>query len=368
MIKQSITPNIDGLNFSLNDIETAKKENKPMLLTLYTRGICNVKCPSCFIEASDEKFNELTIKQYYNILKEAKDLGIKSIKISGAGEPLMDDRILDIAQYIKELGMKCIIYTNGTFLGDDNLSYKIHHMSSLELIEKLFSLDVSIVLKFNSFKAEVQDYFVGVKGSGKKIKKGLDNLLYIHYNDTKNNAHKLAIQSILTPHNIEEIPHMYRFARNNNIFPYFETVLKKGNAVENPNLYLTNEQIKDIFYRLLTIDQEEFNIEWFPAPSFVGFFCAELYYSMLIDNFGYLKPCAGINISLDNYHENSLKNLWSNEWLVNLRNIDKNIKGACKSCEHRLKSCFYGCRGDAFLNTNDVFGNYNECWWGKENV
>jgi MoaA/NifB/PqqE/SkfB family radical SAM enzyme len=364
LIKQSITPNIDGLNFSLEDIQKSKSENRPMLLTLYTKGICNLKCPSCFIETEDKQFKELTIEQYYNILDEAKDLGIKTIKISGAGEPLLDHRIFHIAKYIRKLGMKCVIYTNGTFFGDDDLSYKIHKLKACDLIKNILELDISIVLKYNSFKPDVQDYLVGVKGSGEKIQKGLNNLLKMDFN--RKGTSKLAIQSILTPYNIEEIPELYRFARRNNIFPYFETVLKKGSASENSNIYLTDDQIKDIFLQLLEIDKKEFHIEWFPAPSFVGFFCTELYYGMFIDNFGYLKPCAGIHVQLDNYNNKSLKELWSNDLLIKLRNVDENIKGNCKDCVHRLKSCFYGCRGDAFLNTNDIFGAYHECWWNKE--
>ena len=209
--------------------------------------------------------------------------------------------------------------------------------------------------------SKIQDELLGVDGMSSMTYKGLLNLLYYGYNESK----RLALQTIITPHNYSEVEKMYRFARKNNITPYFETVLKKGTAGEHEELYLDDDKIENIFLRLLSIDKNEFEIEWFPVPSYVNFQCTELGYAFLIDNFGYIKVCPGIWKSIGNIKEKSLKDIWESEYMVAFRQrVNKPMEGKCATCVHKAEGrCGYGCRAYAYLNTANLFGEYSECWW-----
>ena len=64
MRKLWLTPEINGLDFSENEVRCAILQDQPLLLTLYTKGICNAKCPSCYITSNDEFYSEMNIDDY----------------------------------------------------------------------------------------------------------------------------------------------------------------------------------------------------------------------------------------------------------------------------------------------------------------
>lgn len=361
MEKLWLTPQLKGLNFTKEEVELAELKNTPLLLTLYTKGICNAKCPSCFITNEDEKFKELSLSDYERIIIEAKEIGIKSIKFSGAGEPLIIKDIISIIKWCYESDIIPIIYTNGSSLGDDTLSQNVYGLSSFELIDFLDYHNCSIVYKFNSAKKETQDFLLGVPDMSEKTYKGIFNLLFKNYN--KDN--RLAFQTIITPYNITEVTDLYMFARRNNVIPYFETVLKKGEASANKDLYLSDLEIKDIFITLSKLDREQFGFDWFPVPSYVNFQCTELGYAYLIDNFGYIRICPGIWDEITHINNQTLMDVWNNEQLRQFRaDIKKPFGGKCGNCAIKERGdCGYGCRAYAYLNNGELLGEYSECWW-----
>lgn len=361
MRKLWLTPEINGLDFSENEVRCAILQDQPLLLTLYTKGICNAKCPSCYITSNDEFYSEMNIDDYIDIIREARTLNIKSIKFSGAGEPLLVPEILEILKECNAQGIVPIVYTNGSLFGDNDLCRQIHGVDSLQLIDELYNIGASLVYKCNSMNPQIQDKLLGVENMSTMTYKGLLNLIYYGYNESK----RLALQTIITPQNYYEVENLYRFSRKNRITPYFETVLKKGSAGEHDELYLDDSKIKNIFLKLLNIDKNEFGIEWFPVPSYVNFQCTELGYSFLIDNFGYIKLCPGIWKSVGNIRETSLKKIWESEYMVKFRaRVNQPMKGKCATCSHKATgNCGYGCRAYAYLNTGDLYGEYSECWW-----
>lgn len=362
MTKLWFSTQLEGLNFTKNEVQDALQNNHMLQLTLYTKGICNTKCPSCFISQTDDKYAELVLDEYTNIINDAAQMGVKTIKISGAGEPLIIKDIIHIIDLCYRKGLNIVIYTNGISLGDHRLSRSVYGVDSYELIDYLKRKNVSLVYKFNSSIDETQDYLLGKQDYAGKLYRGIFNLLYKNYNA----GNRLALQTIITPYNKNEIADMYRFCRNQNIIPYFETVLKKEGAAEHTDLYLSDEENKNIFEQLCEIDRKEFDVEWFPVPSFANFQCTELYYSMLIDNFGYIRVCAGIWNCFGNIRRHSLDYYWNLTDFKKIREqIDKNLGGKCNGCSIReYGKCTYGCRAYAYINSGDMYGEYSECWHG----
>ncbi|WP_373081343.1 radical SAM protein [Fusobacterium animalis] len=351
---------LKGLDFTYNDYSKVKNTGLPLILTLYTKGVCNVKCPSCFINTFDKKYTELNLNDYNKIIEEAKALGIKTIKISGAGEPLIVKETLEIIKKAHFLGINVVLYTNGSSIANSSLSQQKLGFSSNELISFLKKYNVSIVYKFNSIDDSIQDYMVGVKNYSVNIYAGLFKLIYFGLNKEK----RLAIQTIMTPYNYEKLQEMYKFCREYAIIPYFETVLKKEKAKKNHDLYLSNKQIKEIFIELSKYDKENYNKKWFPIPSFIGFQCTEIKYGILINNFGYAQVCPGISKTLGNIKDSNLYNIWNSDQYKRIRKSIENLEGKCNTCNfNKEQKCSYGCRAYAYLNTGKINGEYSECWY-----
>lgn len=74
---------------------------------------CNLKCSWCRF-AYCHKQNIMSLDLAKKILQELADVGVKSVVYSGGGEPLLNPRFSEIADFGFELGLDQGVYTNGT--------------------------------------------------------------------------------------------------------------------------------------------------------------------------------------------------------------------------------------------------------------
>lgn len=84
---------------------------------------CNLKCKMCGIANLLSQKEELSTKQIFHIIDEAKSYGIKKILFTG-GEPFLREDIFKICEYSYKKGLISIITTNGMMI-DDNLTQAI---------------------------------------------------------------------------------------------------------------------------------------------------------------------------------------------------------------------------------------------------
>ncbi len=90
--------------------------NKINSLRLSVTQRCNLKCPYCHNEGQLNSEKELNLEEIEKIIKNAREIGIKKIKITG-GEPLVRDDIADIIKIIKKHDFDDIsLVTNGFLL------------------------------------------------------------------------------------------------------------------------------------------------------------------------------------------------------------------------------------------------------------
>lgn len=338
-----------GLNFTNEEIEDAIKNNKLLTLDLETSHLCNLKCIYCYASSGKKLSNELSIKELKDIVKQAKDLGVRNISIIGGGEPLLYKPILELVNYIHELGIEQDIFTNGTCI-------------TTEIAKQLLKMKVQLVVKMNSLKPEVQDYLVGVDGTGKKILETLQMLQDIGYN--KNNL--LGVESIICKQNIAEMPEMWQWARDRNIIPYFEMITFQGRA-KTQDLNVTIEELEKLFYQLLKIDEEKYGFTWNPHPPIAALSCNRHYYNLVVASNGFVFPCVGVDIKLGNVRHHKLAEIIkTSPILKSLRNMKENIHGSCKSCKQNI-DC-YGCRGMAYHLTGDCFASDPLCWFNENKI
>ncbi|MGB2600062.1 MAG: radical SAM protein, partial [Candidatus Omnitrophota bacterium] len=112
------------------------------------------------LEKEDE---ELSIKEIISVVKEARKLGLNSVKLTG-GEPLLREDVKELLEFCASSGVETMIETNGTLITKDTArmfkKFKVGHIS--------VSLD--------SASARTHDFFRGKKGAFKSTIKGIENL------------------------------------------------------------------------------------------------------------------------------------------------------------------------------------------------
>ncbi len=94
------------------------KYHRPVFsLRISITNRCNVKCFYCHHDGIIPQNYEMTPEEIERIVRVAKEIGIKKIRLSG-GEPLIRDDIIDIIQRISSIGFQDVsLTTNGTLLG-----------------------------------------------------------------------------------------------------------------------------------------------------------------------------------------------------------------------------------------------------------
>ena len=124
-------------NLSLDQFDFSRKFlYHPEQIAKYVRGerpfpinievdlteLCNHGCTFCFSawyrEWDRSSLDTEIIKQR---LKEAKELGTKSISLTGGGEPMLHKDFLEILQYSNDLGLENGLITNGSVITKKNV-------------------------------------------------------------------------------------------------------------------------------------------------------------------------------------------------------------------------------------------------------
>lgn len=119
------------------DFQVNKVED---VLIIATTGACNLKCPHCYATAGKKSFQELTLKEIKDIIKQVAQMpwgkGSSQIGLTG-GEIFMRRDALSIIDMVTKYGFKVFLSTNAILLNDK----KIEKLSKLKNLEICVSLD-----------------------------------------------------------------------------------------------------------------------------------------------------------------------------------------------------------------------------------
>lgn len=86
----------------------------PVTLSLSLTDRCNQSCYYCYLKGNNNKGNYLETESVINLLRQAKDIGIKAVDIAGGGEPSFHPDFDKIIDTINELDLELGLITNGT--------------------------------------------------------------------------------------------------------------------------------------------------------------------------------------------------------------------------------------------------------------
>lgn len=201
------------------------EENKGKLLMLdIDKGFhCSRRCRNCFRQSPGFRHSDLKeMDEYtlYSAICEAVGLGLREVKILGAGEPFEDTRFLRFLRYLSGLSITTSVFTKGQVIASDELARRYNEAEGITtgraLAEELYRLNVSLIVGFNAIEAEAQDAFTCVSGHTLLRNRAIELLAEVGFNKT--NPTRLALGCSPTTHeNIHEAPAVYRWARERNI-------------------------------------------------------------------------------------------------------------------------------------------------------
>ncbi len=335
---------IYNLEFTEQEIRAAVAADRLLSMEIEFSRICNFRCSYCYVEEKIECRDELAREEIKDVILQAKGLGARKIIILG-GEPSIYPHLIEMLRFIGKEGLNAEIFTNGSGI-------------TRGLAGVLAEEKVRVALKMNSRNEQVQDQLAGKKGAFQLICKALATLREAGY---PSKDLFLAISTVICRQNIQELPAMWQWLREENIEPFFEVITPQANALANNWLGVGPRELKELFSRLLAVDQEKFGRTWEPQPPLVGNKCMRHQVSCVVTATGEVMPCVGVTIALDNIRNNKLADILKNsEVIANLKNYRKTIKGQCASCE-KAAEC-YGCRGAAYQLTGDYLASDPTCW------
>ncbi|MEK7849980.1 MAG: radical SAM protein [Candidatus Omnitrophota bacterium] len=144
--------------------------NRPSSITFSLTNRCNCRCIMCnYWKFSNE--DEIDTEKIREVLREAKDLGVRDCLFYG-GEPLLRKDIIELVGFSHHMGLKTNIITNGALI-DEHLALSLIKSG---LDEVMVSIDAC-----GSFHDEIR----GVPGTFQKASEGLKIFLKLGKNRLK---------------------------------------------------------------------------------------------------------------------------------------------------------------------------------------
>lgn len=302
---------------------------------------CVEKCIHCYIDDAP-KFcaeDELTLAEYKNILRQARDMGCVSILFTG-GEVLIRPDFCDIVEEAVNLGFIVNIYTTGIGLTD-------------KVFDRICATKIDgISVSLYSGIASEHDKITGLKGSFEKTLKAA--LMF------KSAGVNTFIKCVAMKQNLESLESLYELGKRLNIYVTISPRIISGHAGKcSTNYSLNDVGLYKKFYEL--------NSRYVSADKSAGKLtreqmlgkasCGAGMNSLSIDPFGGVRPCNTFHKSFGSVREESLEKIWDRVCNLKLKNCQmRNVTPQCETCEY-LEYCTV-CVAD-LINKNN--GNFNEC-------
>ena len=324
-------PYLMGYNYPPEEAYDARNADQLLSMRIETSRKCNLRCIYCNTDSGEPLPNELGFDETIDVISQGKELGVKSIVIIGAGEPTIYPNFRELIEYIYNGDMIPVIFTNTTLITE-------------ELAKFLYEKNTSVITKIDSLKPDIQDFLTDKKGAYQSIQKGLQNLIKAGFTEVKDPTRlRLGASFVTNKANIHEIKEIWKFCRDNNIYPNQEILTPNGRGKNIVGLIPSRDELRKLKLELLEMDRKDYGYDWLPYSPLTGLGCLQFLYSVYVTVEGYVRPCAAVQIRKENIREKSLRGIIETEFFQLCRHIDKHLKGKCGNCKY-LNECI-GCRG-----------------------
>ncbi|MCM8797525.1 MAG: radical SAM protein [Candidatus Omnitrophica bacterium] len=327
-------PALAGYTYPPKLAQEAASRGGLLAMRIETNNACNFNCIYCNSAVENRRYSEMPLSTLKDAIAEGASLGCKSVVVIGGGEPTLYRHFKALVCYINQKGMIPVVITNASSL-------------DLAMAQFLFDENASILFKLDSFKEKIQNRLSGNRESYKLIMRGIKNLFSVGFNKDVDGVLRCGASFVLTKFNYNEIVSLWKFCRDNNLFPNLEQLILRGNALAYASeLIVDRDGIRKLKERLSAIDRYRYGYDWLVYSPLPGYGCLQHLYSIYVDSKGYIRPCADIDIKLFNIRKMKIREILKTPFFLFVRNIGKHLQGRCAHCRHH--ALCVGCRGNAF--------------------
>jgi radical SAM protein with 4Fe4S-binding SPASM domain len=314
---------------------------------------CNMKCIHCGSSAGEDRKNELSFDEWVKVFKDLAELDGELVTLMG-GEPFIRKGWYELAEKVKDFGMKVNFMSNGYCIDDEIIS----NMRKIE--------PYTVAISIDGAHAETHDSIRGIKGSFEKCQEVLKSLKSADIPTTViTTVHKL---------NFKELSQMREFLVNKNIAWQIQIADPIGRFPKS--LHLSLEEFYSVGLFIASTRQKYslkempitgshcigYNSQMLPnitlSPKWIG--CQAGLTALGIQSNGGVKGCLALSNSFiqGNVRERSLTKIWNDpEFCLDTRQFKtEDLNGDCKDCKFG-KGCKGGCNAVSTSLTGKAHGD-----------
>jgi len=294
-------PNIvEGWHHPMREYIEAHRQGTLLKLVTHLSNVCNLSCPGCFVNRPDDDVNEkrkarrhdeMSFEDQKALLQEAKQMGVKTIDVVGAGEPTLDPHFEQFVDEVERLGMDLIVFTHGAtriFKKENLAKYKDKPIS---FFIKLWSLDQD---KMNQYvRGALQNYAQMRDEAIQNLEElGFMRGETVNIDGKDKQITRVGADILVMKSNLAEIPNIFRFCRLKGIMPEIKTYIPQGptkldqqgefftglSTEEQEKLKadaVTPTEFAKLREKLEKIDKDEFGIDKLGVVYPQGMFCTQ---------------------------------------------------------------------------------------------
>jgi len=132
-------------------------------INIESSTFCNARCLFCPRYEMTRPMGEMSDELFHKIIKDGKDMGVKSYSPFMNGEPFVFPKIWEWLDYMEKEGVSVSLYTNGEFVDVDRL-VKYKNIQYLDFsINATTEETYNKVMRGPNFKRVVDNYFLARK-------------------------------------------------------------------------------------------------------------------------------------------------------------------------------------------------------------
>jgi radical SAM protein with 4Fe4S-binding SPASM domain len=248
---------------------------------------CNNSCQHCYINLPENDAEalkeELTTDQWKNILQQAANLGVLTVRFTG-GEPLIRRDFTELYMFARRLGMKVMLFTNGRGITPE-IAKLLASVPPLEAVE----------ITVYGMHPESYDDVACSPGAYAEFRQGVELLL----------KHKVrfTVKGVLLPQNMSEIDEFESWAATltqeenpPSITLLLEMRCRHNSSQQNKRIQDLRMSPEDVVktinrHKEIYIKDTERFIERFIGPKGNELFCCGAGKAISIDAYGRIQPC-----------------------------------------------------------------------------
>lgn len=339
VITTKVLEKINDSDFYLNnegndeeDISCIKKN-----LQINVTSDCNIRCKHCYVAAGINSKKEINRDHLIRFIDTMPRNRLDNDIVLSGGEPLLHSELRGIVEDLKKREFNVILFSNGTLISEDNISFIKENVSSIQL----------------SMEGVTEKYFELVRGT-RTYKKFIDSLNLLKENGIKIILAVTVIDNVIE--DIEEnlIDFVNEFNYENIEIRINADIEKTGNAQKLPDSFFKENdtrrsRVNNIIRRLTNLGYN------FKSSSSSGnrFKNCGIGASIVINSDGTIYPCNEFSFS-ENIKINSLDATGVFDYFDELnRSTSVERMQYCSKCEVRFVCCG-GCK----LKNKHLNGDY----------